>query len=370
MASAFDPAASALATAWSAEGAALLSADDLCRPGWSFRVSDPDGGRAVVAGSMIDVGDIRAVVTRRPAVISDELVTIDEADRGYLATEINAFLVAWLSTLTCPVVNRPTTTCLCGPPWSDVHWQLAASRAGIAWHPAAIDDARATDVLVCGMTTIGTQRRDESDAAIRLAAEAGVSMLAGAVHRRQGLRGDSSTGTRRPTMARARSRPPPPLGTRDTMILLWGVAGDAPFDDVRQALSHLGADVHVHDQRLDAICKVQLSCTPDGGRLRGTLTYDHSTQSSISLDDVGAVYVRPYSTQEVCRASAAAPGSPSYERAMRSDLALLTWADLSDALVVNRPAAMAANGSKPFQLAMIATHGFAVPDTLITTDAR
>jgi glutathione synthase/RimK-type ligase-like ATP-grasp enzyme len=54
---------------------------------------------------------------------------------------------------------------------------------------------------------------------------------------------------------------------------------------------------------------------------------------------------------------------------MRSDLALLTWADLSDALVVNRPAAMAANGSKPFQLASIATHGFAVPDTLITTDA-
>ncbi len=131
----------------------------------------------MVAGSVVDVRDICAVVTRRPAVISDELLNIDHADRGYLTAEINAFLVAWLSALTCPVVNRPTTTCLCGPPWSDVHWQLAASRAGVAWHAAA-DDAEATDVLVCGMTTVGTRRRDESDAAIRLAAEAGVTMLA------------------------------------------------------------------------------------------------------------------------------------------------------------------------------------------------
>ncbi|MGZ4679922.1 MAG: ATP-grasp domain-containing protein [Ilumatobacteraceae bacterium] len=153
------------------------------------------------------------------------------------------------------------------------------------------------------------------------------------------------------------------------MILLWGVAGDAPFDDVRDALSSLGADVHVHDQRLNGACDVQLSYAPDRGRLRGTLTYDGSSQPALSLDEVRAVYVRPYSTQEVCRASSAAPGSPTYERAMRSDLALLTWADLSDAVVVNRPAAMAANGSKPFQLALIATHGFAVPDTLITTDA-
>jgi hypothetical protein len=178
VASAFDPAASARATAWSSAGAAVLSADDLCRSGWSFRVGDPDGGRAVVAGSVVDVGDIRAVVTRRPAVISDELVAIDDADRGYLTSEINAFLVAWLSALGCPVVNRPTTTCLCGPPWSDVHWQLAAARAAVTWHTGSVEDAETTDVLVCGMATTGTNRREESEAAIRLAAEAGVAMLA------------------------------------------------------------------------------------------------------------------------------------------------------------------------------------------------
>jgi len=178
VASAFDSAASALATAWSAKGASLLSADDLCRSGWSYRVGDPNGGRAVVSGSVVDVRDIRAVVTRRPAVISDELVNIDDADRGYLTAEINAFLVAWLSALTCPVVNRPTTTCLCGPPWSDVHWQLAAHRADVQWHTSAANDAEKNDVLVCGTATIGTSRRDESDAALRLAAQAGVTMLA------------------------------------------------------------------------------------------------------------------------------------------------------------------------------------------------
>ena len=132
----------------------------------------------MISGSVVDVRDIRAVVTRRPAVISDELVTIDDDDRGYLTAEINAFLVAWLSALTCPVVNRPTTTCLCGPPWSDVHWQLAASRADVEWHTGSIEDAETTDVLVCGMATTGTTRRDESDAAVRLAAEAGVTLLA------------------------------------------------------------------------------------------------------------------------------------------------------------------------------------------------
>lgn len=153
------------------------------------------------------------------------------------------------------------------------------------------------------------------------------------------------------------------------MIMLWGVAGDAPFDDVRDALSRLGADVHVYDQRLDAACDVHLSIDSNNGRLHGTLTYEASAQPSISLDGIEALYVRPYSTQEVCRASATSPGTAGYERAVRSDLALLAWADLSTALVVNRPASMAANCSKPFQLALIAKHGFAVPDTLVTTDA-
>lgn len=38
------------------------------------------------------------------------------------------------------------------------------------------------------------------------------------------------------------------------------------------------------------------------------------------------------------------------------------------ALVINRPAAMAPNGSKPYQLEQIRQLGFRIPDTLVTTD--
>ena len=50
------------------------------------------------------------------------------------------------------------------------------------------------------------------------------------------------------------------------------------------------------------------------------------------------------------------------------DRAMVTWADGTSRLVVNPPAAMAVNNSKPYQLRLIAGYGFPVPDTLVTTD--
>jgi glutathione synthase/RimK-type ligase-like ATP-grasp enzyme len=49
--------------------------------------------------------------------------------------------------------------------------------------------------------------------------------------------------------------------------------------------------------------------------------------------------------------------------------ALLTWVDAAPCLVANRPSASEANASKPFQSRLIATAGFRVPDSLVTTDA-
>jgi glutathione synthase/RimK-type ligase-like ATP-grasp enzyme len=48
--------------------------------------------------------------------------------------------------------------------------------------------------------------------------------------------------------------------------------------------------------------------------------------------------------------------------------ALIAWAGVTPALVVNRPAAMASNDSKPYQLELIRAAGFAVPPTLVTTN--
>jgi glutathione synthase/RimK-type ligase-like ATP-grasp enzyme len=100
-----------------------------------------------------------------------------------------------------------------------------------------------------------------------------------------------------------------------------------------------------------------------GGRVTGTVVH---SAGEIDLAQVEAAYVRPMETGRACGITTS--DDPALARAMRADHALVAWADLSGARIVNRPAAMAANNSKPFQLAQIAAHGFAVPDTMVTTD--
>ncbi|MCU1427290.1 MAG: hypothetical protein JWL83_1290 [Actinomycetia bacterium] len=176
LASRFDAQAVALVEAWSDHGAALCSAEDLCAPGWAFSVAQPAAGTAVIGGARADVRDLRAVLTRRPAVVAEELDFVEPDDREYAAAEINAFLVAWLSSLPCPVLNRPTPRSLSGPSWKTVQWQIAAARAGIEWaHDAA--DADADVVVVCGDRTVGARDPRDARAAQALAQIAGVELL-------------------------------------------------------------------------------------------------------------------------------------------------------------------------------------------------
>jgi glutathione synthase/RimK-type ligase-like ATP-grasp enzyme len=60
--------------------------------------------------------------------------------------------------------------------------------------------------------------------------------------------------------------------------------------------------------------------------------------------------------------------SPAWRHALGVEDCLLSWAELTPALVVNRPDTSAGNSSKPYQAAQIRSIGFATPDTLITTD--
>jgi glutathione synthase/RimK-type ligase-like ATP-grasp enzyme len=112
--------------------------------------------------------------------------------------------------------------------------------------------------------------------------------------------------------------------------LVWGIRGDDPLDAVLEALHAAGGDMELLDQ---------------------------SARSRLETSDpslgVSAAYIRP---QESAPENSAA------------DAGLLAWADSTDAPVINRPSAMAANNSKPYQLGVIARAGFEVPDTLVTTD--
>jgi glutathione synthase/RimK-type ligase-like ATP-grasp enzyme len=148
------------------------------------------------------------------------------------------------------------------------------------------------------------------------------------------------------------------------VILLWGVPGDGPLDAVQRHLMHHGADVRFLDQRLAADSTVALAV--DGGRISGEVR-SACPNERVAIDDARAAYLRPVETRRALPAISA-HDEAALQRAIQADHAMMIWADLSQGLVVNPPAAMAVNNSKPFQLRQIAGCGFAVPDTLITTD--
>jgi glutathione synthase/RimK-type ligase-like ATP-grasp enzyme len=148
------------------------------------------------------------------------------------------------------------------------------------------------------------------------------------------------------------------------VILLWGLPGDAPLDAVQQGLRDDGADVRLLDQRQAADSTISLLA--DGGRISGEVTGKCSAER-VNLDEVRSAYLRPVETDRALPAHHAHDAAARL-RAVQADQAMVTWADLAAALVVNPPAAMAVNTSKPFQLATVAGYGFAVPDTLVTTD--
>ena len=208
-----DATARAFAERHAAVGAALLTPDDLSRPGWRFALGAdgprPDG-TAVVAGRIVENGAIRGVLTRLPRVDETELPEIVPEDRAYVAAEMTAFLLAWLAALPCPVLNRPTPTCLGGPNWWTERWVHLAHRLGIPARPvrhladpeSPADDAgvvppdadgadrgavsatpAATDpspvtVTVVGRRCFGTTDRRLATAARRLATAARADLLA------------------------------------------------------------------------------------------------------------------------------------------------------------------------------------------------
>lgn len=170
-----DAEARNLVQAWSRNNAALLSAEDMISPGWIIRPGDVASSTAVVAGRRVPVRALRAVLTRRPAVLVEELPDIHAEDRAYVAAEINALLVAWLTVLPCRVLNRPTATSLCGPGWSSLHWQAAAARCGLL--RASNDSPPTQTVVVCDEQVHGTRSISLRKKALSLARHAGVQLL-------------------------------------------------------------------------------------------------------------------------------------------------------------------------------------------------
>ena len=148
------------------------------------------------------------------------------------------------------------------------------------------------------------------------------------------------------------------------MILIWGLPADPPLTAVRAALDRRHARCFFLNQQAAPETRVDFSV---GRQVCGKIECDGEL---LALQDTSAAYVRPHDSRRLPAVVEAGPDSPACQQAVGVEEALLTWCELTDALVVNRPSAMASNGSKPYQSAYARQRGFLTPQTLITSDAQ
>jgi hypothetical protein len=182
-----DEAVTWLADRWHDSNVSVLTPLDLSVIGWRHYLPSCGKSTAVADGREISARRITGVLTWMQCVCEQDLDHIVPADRSYVASEMTAFLHAWLSGLNCPVLNRPTPSCLCGPNWRTEQWVLLAARLGVpvcphrrsALHGSNADPYQQPDaeVTVVGSRCFGDVDSEVSANALMVARAAGVALL-------------------------------------------------------------------------------------------------------------------------------------------------------------------------------------------------
>jgi hypothetical protein len=131
LAGSFDMEAATFVEASAAANVVRITPRDLSRDGWTFRSGDASSAVAVSGSRRLARKDIRGLLPRLSHVDESQLPHIAQQDRAYVASEMTAFLLAFLSAFDGEVHNRPTPQCLCGPLWSAERWRRLAAALGI-----------------------------------------------------------------------------------------------------------------------------------------------------------------------------------------------------------------------------------------------
>lgn len=210
--SALDDAAWLLARRWRHVGrdVAVVTPADLSRPGWRLRCGRPAESTAALAGRVVTGADIDGIVSALAVVGPHDLPHIADDDRDYVAQEMSAFLLAWMSGLACPIIERPTPVSLAGCGRSRFEWAAIARRLGLRADPLWCGET-------IGVTVVGghaaDQGRDDPQAAaaVAVAAAAGRSLVT--------LR--FAAGTASPTLVGADGRPQVGDDAAADALLAW-----------------------------------------------------------------------------------------------------------------------------------------------------
>jgi len=112
----------------------LISCDSLAfNVRWEHRLENGHihTGMTLPGGLPIQSGNVRGVLNRLSNVPNSSLMLIHPSDRYYIASELQAFFLSWLTSLASPVVNRPTPLGLAGQIRHASEWVLLATKAGL-----------------------------------------------------------------------------------------------------------------------------------------------------------------------------------------------------------------------------------------------
>jgi hypothetical protein len=151
LASVGDAAAMAFAEEMpSAMAAAVLTCRDLAEHRLELRHPDFQASTLTVRGQTVRVPEIDGVINLLPAIFPGELVFYPPEEQEYQACEFHALLTFFLSALTCPVVNRPSSVSLTGPSPDPLGWYHLASRLGIPITDIALDSDNFTNPFAAG----------------------------------------------------------------------------------------------------------------------------------------------------------------------------------------------------------------------------
>jgi hypothetical protein len=148
------------------------------------------------------------------------------------------------------------------------------------------------------------------------------------------------------------------------VILVWGLLDDPPLALVLECLERAEVPFLFLDQADTLDHDIEVEYWPS---LKGTLRV---SGSSYPLKDFSGLYLRPYDLRWFPEFGGLTFDSAEWGHALRFEGILWGFADMTPACVINRPACMLSNNSKPYQGEIIRRHGFLIPRTLLTTDAE
>jgi hypothetical protein len=156
--------------------ARVLEPSGLSAPGWAHDPENSAEDRLVVDGEVCLAGRLTAVITALDIVEPFDLPHVRTEDRGFVASEMTAFLRSWLQTLACPVLDRPTTLALSGTAGDRAVWSKAAAALAVADRQASLTPRTRTHVVtVAASRVVGPAPEPAAATALSLTRAANVT---------------------------------------------------------------------------------------------------------------------------------------------------------------------------------------------------